>query len=855
VSVKDLKQWVCWRSEARERDGRLTKVPYSPRSGSRARSDDPGTWGTLAEAEEAAGKQRHDGIGFVFTAHDPFCGVDLDSCVDPETGEIGPWAKEILGELDSYAEFSPSGRGLHIIVQAKLPPGGNRRGRVEMYDRGRFFTVTRRHLPGTPRRIEERQEEVEALHARLFSPQEQEEELLSKDATGPEAGLSDAEILRRATSARSGARFAALWTGDRSGYASDSEADLALCSMIAFWTGPDEERIASLFARSGLNREKWKREDYRRRTISRALAGTTGFYTPGKNSLEISRNGHLPDPEADGFAGAALHLSSALPEAAGFPVDAMPSPCRRLVEEATASLGCAPELVALPMLAALSSAIGASRVVEVKGGWREGATLFLAVVASPGAMKTPAAKVAKKPVFEYQRELGRAYAEDKEDWKRELRQWEVDKREAAKAGEVAPEQPEAPSMGRSVASDTTIEALVSILEANPRGLLVHKDELTGWVRSMDQYKGGKGSDRQHWLSLWSNDEVVVDRKSRMGEPIVLAKPFVSLFGGIQPAMLSELGGGMEDGLMDRFLFAYPEARHVRFNDHEIGAEAEAEYAALYHKLADLPLATDEHGDPNPKPLKLSTEARTLFAEAVDSLGAEVVEPGFPARLEGVWSKLRGYLARLSLVLAVCRRVERGPGGDGQERVEAEDVEAAVKLVGYFKAHARRVYAELKSPNPSPNPLEVLGAELKELIEEAGGRLEATATELYHMLEEAGCEVLPARPKELGGAIRALASRSSTLRASFGWRRREKVARLELVENSVGRVGSVGTDEGSTNATNATNARIDDQSRLEAAPANATNARFTDQRGSDDDPTDARSGDRPNLDGGRSRFTI
>ena len=150
----------------------------------------------------------------------------------------------------------------------------------------------------------------------------------------------------------------------------------------------------------------------------------------------------------------------------------------------------------------------------------------------------------------------------------------MEKRDAAKAGEPAPEQPEAPTMGRSVASDTTIEALVSILEDNPRGLLVHKDELTGWVRSMDQYKGGKGSDRQHWLSLWSNDEVVVDRKSRMGEPIVLAKPFVSLFGGIQPAMLSELGGGSEDGLMDRFLFAYPQARLVRFNDHEIGAGAE-----------------------------------------------------------------------------------------------------------------------------------------------------------------------------------------------------------------------------------------------------------------------------------------
>ena len=110
--MKDLEQWVCWRSEARGRDGKRTKVPYSPASGVRARSDDPDTWGTLAEAEEAANKGDYDGIGFVFTARDPFCGVDLDSCVDPETGEIEPWARNSLDELDSYAEFSPSGTGL-----------------------------------------------------------------------------------------------------------------------------------------------------------------------------------------------------------------------------------------------------------------------------------------------------------------------------------------------------------------------------------------------------------------------------------------------------------------------------------------------------------------------------------------------------------------------------------------------------------------------------------------------------------------------------------------------------------------------------------------------------------------------
>lgn len=645
--MRDLPQWVCWRYK--ERAGKPTKVPYTPMTGIRARTDDPKTWATFRKARQDTQTRYHDGIGFVFTAEDPFCGIDLDGCVDPETGEVEPWAMQIVEELASYTEYSPSGTGLHVIVKAKLPPIGNRAGKVEMYDSGRFFTVTSRHLSGAPDAPEERQEELCALHARLFRNAEQDKPSPNGTSnsepyeTTSSHRLSDAEVLRRAMSAANGERFARLWAGDRTGYASDSEADLALCSILAFWCGPDEARIAALFSRSGLMREKWNREDYRHATIGRALSSATDFYEP-----EIYDNARSYDFSA--FSGPTLTIPEAIP----FPVDAMPAACRPLIRESEAALCCAPELVALPMLAVLSAAIGTSRVVEVKSGWREWAALFVAVVASPGAMKTPAAKIAKKPAFARQRELRRLYGEEKDDWKREVREWEVQKRISHKENETAPEEPVAPTMSRCVASDTTVEALVGILEYNPRGLLVYKDELAGWVRSMDQYKGGKGSDRQSWLSFWSCDEVVVDRKSRMGEPLIVTRPFVSLSGGIQPAMLSELGGGSEDGLMDRFLFAFPEPRYVRFTYDEISEGAEEAYADLHRKLADERLLTDRDGDPNPKPLRLSPEAKELFSQTVDSLGAEAIAPGFPRRLEGVWSKLRGHLARLSLVLAVCR---------------------------------------------------------------------------------------------------------------------------------------------------------------------------------------------------------
>jgi putative DNA primase/helicase len=154
--------------------------------------------------------------------------------------------------------------------------------------------VTGRRLGGTSQTVEERQEQLSALHHRLFSLREPDVPERQGKVTS-DNGLDDDEVLRKAASAANGARFAALWAGDRSGYASDSEADLALCSMLAFWVGPDEARISSLFSRSGLMREKWDREDYRRRTISRAISRAE-FYAPAKDeAVQPTPNGHHRD--------------------------------------------------------------------------------------------------------------------------------------------------------------------------------------------------------------------------------------------------------------------------------------------------------------------------------------------------------------------------------------------------------------------------------------------------------------------------------------------------------------------------------------------------------------------------------
>lgn len=161
-------QWICWREE--EREGKPTKIPLKPyhTNGSlRAKSDDPETWRELETAIEFHRSDRvdTDGIGFMFASDGSVVGIDLDGCRDPESGEITAWAEDIVERLDSYTEVSPSGTGVHVLVEGGLPRGRRRRDEVEMYDEGRYFTVTGEHVEETPQEVKRRQDALTAVHS------------------------------------------------------------------------------------------------------------------------------------------------------------------------------------------------------------------------------------------------------------------------------------------------------------------------------------------------------------------------------------------------------------------------------------------------------------------------------------------------------------------------------------------------------------------------------------------------------------------------------------------------------------------------------------------------------------------
>jgi primase-polymerase (primpol)-like protein len=275
AELKALPRWVVWGyvPETDPDTGEVDwdKPPVNARTGGPASSTNKKTWRPFAEALAAYERGGWDGIGFVLNGDGDLVGVDLDKCRNLETGALEPWAREIIGKLNTYAEVSPSGRGVRLFLCGQLPPEGRKRGHYENYATGRYVTVTGQRIEGTPATIERRQEELLQVHRGIWPPAGAK--ATARAGPAVPANLDDAEVIRRMTGARNGGKAKSLWNGEIPAGKSHSEADLALCNYIAFWCGPSPDRIDTVFRQSGLFRSKWQRDDYRERTIAKALAG------------------------------------------------------------------------------------------------------------------------------------------------------------------------------------------------------------------------------------------------------------------------------------------------------------------------------------------------------------------------------------------------------------------------------------------------------------------------------------------------------------------------------------------------------------------------------------------------------
>ena len=272
--LKKLKQWVCWNGS--------DKIPKNPATGKNAQSNNPSTWGTFAQAVKACETFGFDGIGFEFA--NGFFGVDLDHCMDKLD-----FVDEFVETLQSYTEISRSGNGIHIICKGKLPDGSRRKDGVEMYSEGRYFICTGNLYNSAYTEIRDCTESIKVLHSK-YLPASTPKAVVQR---GSAVDLDDAEIIDKARNCKSGALFNMLYSGQWEGlFQSQSEADLALCNHLAFWTGRNAGQMDRIFRSSGLMRQKWDQrrgaDTYGNITIGKACASCRDIYKPSKHNDDAS---------------------------------------------------------------------------------------------------------------------------------------------------------------------------------------------------------------------------------------------------------------------------------------------------------------------------------------------------------------------------------------------------------------------------------------------------------------------------------------------------------------------------------------------------------------------------------------
>lgn len=705
--LRGCPQWVGWRYCRRE--SRWAKVPLAPPTGQQASVTDPATWGTFA-AVLAWYQDRTsdlDGIGFVFTAEDPYCGVDLDDAYDGDAVKV--WAQNAVVDLESYTEVSPSRTGLKIFVRARKPGPRCRAvfngGAVEIYDRARFFAVTGRVLPEWPA-IETRQESLTSVYQVFFT----QPAWLAPEGTGGQEGgerFNDGKVIDRAGASADGELFARLWRGDTAAHQGDhSAADLALCNLLRFWCRADMAQVDRLFRQSALMRRKWdeKRgaQTYGQLTLARARAGPVYDpryrYSPG--AMAASTPGH--------------HPGQAVPPFTPFPTECFTPIVARFVAEAATTLGVDESFVALPVLSVLASAIGNSRRVRIKNKWIEPPIVWTAILGDSGSGKSPALDLAiaghqaREQRYRAEHRAARQrYEDDLERWKKLQRQ-----RDEASA---SPPRPRPPVCRRVLLDDLTLDALPPLLEDNPRGLLIACDELATWLGSFGRFKGrGAQGDRAGWLSLHKGRAFSVDRKTGERPALYVPESCVSITGGIQPDILRR-GLAPEDwssGLVARFLFALPPWRPRQWTDSEIGQQTQHQWDTLLGQLFALPCASGQ-GKNTPVVLDLSDDGRDLYAEFVNRWG--VARQGVAADRAAALAKLEFAAARLALVHHCCWAVERGVSD--LTAVDRISVVMGIGLAEWFAGETERVYQIL-----AQTPGEQEQQRLVELIQRKGGQM-------------------------------------------------------------------------------------------------------------------------------------
>ena len=420
-----------------------------------------------------------------------------------------------------------------------------------------------------------------------------------------------------------------------------------------------------------------------------------------------------------------------------FPVDYFPEPMRSFVMEGAAALGCDMAFLAPHLLAAVAAAVGNSRRIRLKESWHEPVVIWAVVVAESGTLKSPSWEMAVRPMQTRQTALfaefklaTEQYEHDKSEYDADLSDW---KKNGRKQGLPMPEPPERPTPERLVISDATAEAVAVVLSENPRGVLLARDEVSGFVNSMDGYKSVHGVDVTFWLSVHRAGAITIDRKT--GKRIIhIPRSNVSICGTTQLGTLqaafagrySEAGDAdamekparehLEDGLAARFLMCCPPIKPKHWTEDAVSPAVADAVDRMFTRLLSLEMSETDDGQPVPVDLRMTPDGKAEWIRFYNEHAKELAT--LTGDMAAVYSKAECHAARLALVHHLA--LHAGDPTLPDDGITAESVRAGVTLSRWFCREAGRIYADIGGAGLSPEEQDRF--ELVRIIQQHGGRI-------------------------------------------------------------------------------------------------------------------------------------
>lgn len=377
-------------------------------------------------------------------------------------------------------------------------------------------------------------------------------------------------------------------------------------------------------------------------------------------------------------------------ETLNFPIDIFPKGVQHYILECNRTLDSSVDYMGVGMLWLLSVIIGNSLRIKVKNGWTEGSVVWISVVGKAGLGKTPSIDHAIKPLVAINNREIKQYKKQYSKWK----EYEALEPKVKKNVEEVREPPKK----QFIANDITLEALFELHEENQNAVGVFKDELAGWIKDMNKYRAG--SDVEAWLQSWSNKPISLNRKSVAN--IHVESPSISVLGGIQPNILSELftPEQKDNGFVDRMLLTFPDLEISPYNENELDEgllQWYFDFISQFHSaVKNEVIQVDEDMSIVPHVIDLSPEARVEWKRIFNEITTIQNSDEENEYMKSMLPKQKAYIPRFALLLGTLERFQKGEPVN--ELISREAMLKAEKLSKYFISMARKLKVETMAVN-------------------------------------------------------------------------------------------------------------------------------------------------------------